>query len=212
MKTFKFLFCAIIIALFSSCSITRETFTYREPSKKIAGNKYDDFKGATENQILRTMSSPDRQMSDGAGGKILIYEDVKFVTNSTNTHSSYTSSSAYGSSTAGYNYNGNPQVNSNAYGSSSTTQRNNTQTVSEEQKNFVNFFINSEGVCYDVNANCGYIYERIPGQYRDCNVRDMSEWGFLLWLNPPFGLVYTICYFIMDGKVIENSCGEIYEK
>ena len=64
---------------------------------------------------------------------------MKFVTNSTNTHSSYTSSSAYGSSTAGYNYNGNPQVNSNAYGSSSTTQRNNTQTVSEEQKNFVNF-------------------------------------------------------------------------
>lgn len=210
---FNFLFSAFLfIALLSSCTVTKQTFTLSKPSQEIIGNKFDDFKGITENQILRTMSAPDREISDGAGGKILIYEDVKFVTNSTNTHSSHTSSSAYGSSTAGYNYNGNPQVNSKAYGSSTTTNRNDSKSVSEEQKEYVNFFINSNGVCYDVKANYGDIIKRTPGKYQDCKVRWMSPGGFLLWFFPPAGLIYTICYFTMDGDIIKNSCSEVYEK
>ena len=166
----------------------------------------------TVNEIMREMSVPNREMPDGADGKILIYEDIKFVTTSSNTHNTHSNSASYGSAVAGYNYRGNPQVNSNAYGYSSTTNTDRGKSVSEEQKKYVNFFINPEGVCYDVKANYGDLYKRIPGKYQTCLKRQMSIAGFMWWAFPPAGIIYTICYAIMDGKPIKNSCGNIYEE
>lgn len=212
MKQFKFLFGVFVIVIFASCSKVSYTVVHKQPSQEFIGNKFDEFKGKTVNEIMREMSVPNREMSDGADGKILIYEDIKFVTTSSNTHSTKTFSSSYGTSVAGYNYRGNPQVNSNAYGSSSTTNSDNGRSVSEEQKKYVNFFINPEGVCYDVKANYGDLYKRIPGKYQTCQKRQMSIGPFGLWVCPPLGLIYTICYCCMNGKTIKNSCGDIYEE
>ena len=213
MKHLKFFFGALIIVLFASCS-QKVTYTvvHQQPSEEFVGNKFEEFKGKTVNEIMREMSVPNREMSDGADGKILIYEDIKYVTTSSNTHSSHSSSAAYGTSVAGYNYRGNPQINNNVYGSSSTTNSNRGKSVSEEQKKYVNFFINPEGVCYDVKANYGDLYKRIPGKYQTCLKRKMSIAGFMWWALPPAGIIYTICYAVMDGKPIKNSCGEVYEE
>lgn len=208
-----FLFGALIIVLFASCSQkVAYTVVHKQPSQEFVGNKFDEFKGKTVNEIMREMSVPNREMPDGADGKILIYEDIKFVTTSSNTHSTHSTSASYGTAVAGYNYRGNPQVNSNAYGSSSTTNTDRGKSVSEEQKKYVNFFINPNGVCYDVKANYGDLYKRIPGKYQTCQKRQMSILGFALWAFPPAGLIYTICYCCMDGKTIKNSCGNIYEE
>lgn len=213
MKHFNFLIGALIIILFASCSQkVAYTVVHKQPSEEFIGNKFEEFKGKTVNEIMREMSVPNREMSDGADGKILIYEDIKFVTTSSNTHNTHSNSASYGSAVAGYNYRGNPQVNSNAYGYSSTTNTDRGKSVSEERKKYVNFFINPEGVCYDVKANYGDLYKRIPGKYQTCLRREMSLAGFMLWAFPPAGLIYTICYGIMNGKTIKNSCGNIYEE
>lgn len=213
MKHLKFFFGALIIVLFASCSQkVAYTVVHQQPSEEFVGNKFEEFKGKTVNEIMREMSVPNREMPDGADGKILIYEDIKFVTTSSNTHNTHSNSASYGSAVAGYNYRGNPQVNSNAYGYSSTTNTDRGKSVSEEQKKYVNFFINPEGVCYDVKANYGDLYKRIPGKYQTCLRRKMSIAGFMWWAFPPAGIIYTICYAIMDGKPIKNSCGNIYEE
>lgn len=213
MKHLKFFFGALIIVLFASCSQkVAYTVVHQQPSEEFVGNKFEEFKGKTVNEIMREMSVPNREMPDGADGKILIYEDIKFVTTSSNTHNTHSNSASYGSAVAGYNYRGNPQVNSNAYGYSSTTNTDRGKSVSEEQKKYVNFFINPEGVCYDVKANYGDLYKRIPGKYQTCLKRQMSIAGFMWWAFPPAGIIYTICYAIMDGKPIKNSCGNIYEE
>ena len=213
MKHLKFFFGALIIVLFASCSQkVAYTVVHQQPSEEFVGNKFEEFKGKTVNEIMREMSVPNREMPDGADGKILIYEDIKFVTTSSNTHNTHSNSASYGSAVAGYNYRGNPQVNSNAYGYSSTTNTDRGKSVSEEQKKYVKFFINPEGVCYDVKANYGDLYKRIPGKYQTCLRRKMSIAGFMWWAFPPAGIIYTICYAIMDGKPIKNSCGNIYEE
>lgn len=210
-KLIKFLCLCAVFALFCSCSTITKTTQVRVLEQKLIGNEYHNLKGLTENQILRKMSTPDREMSDGEGGKILIYEDIKYVTNSSNTHSSYTSSSAYGSSVAGYNVYGNPQVNRNAYGSSATTNTQNARSVSEEQKKYVNFFINPEGICYDVKANYGNIYETVyKTKYQDCYYHKVSPWGFITWLLPPVGLGFTVYYVMLNGARV--GCGDPYEK
>jgi hypothetical protein len=199
-----FLFGALIIVLFASCSQkVAYTVVHKQPSQEFVGNKFDEFKGKTVNEIMREMSVPNREMPDGADGKILIYEDIKFVTTSSNTHSTHSTSASYGTAVAGYNYRGNPQVNSNAYGSSSTTNTDRGKSVSEEQKKYVNFFINPNGVCYDVKANYGDLYKRIPKDY-------MSE-GFLMgdypmWIE--FSLISKIkCIPDITSvyRILENS-------
>ncbi len=213
MKHLKFFFGALIIVLFASCSQkVAYTVVHQQPSEEFVGNKFEEFKGKTVNEIMREMSVPNREMPDGADGKILIYEDIKFVTTSSNTHNTHSNSASYGSAVAGYNYRGNPQVNSNTYGYSSTTNTDRGKSVSEEQKKYVNFFINPEGVCYDVKANYGDLYKRIPGKYQTCLRREMNPAGFLWIFIPPVGLVYSICYLAMNGKTIKNSCGNIYEE
>lgn len=141
-------------------------------------------------------STPDKQLSDGKGGKILVYENIKYITNSSSTSASVTE---YGI----------PSF-SGATNFAVSASENKGRSVAQEQKRYVNFFIDAEGICYEIKANYGHLYKVVPGQYRNCRVRYLSSTGFLLWLIPPAGLVYTICYLSMDGQVLD--CGEVYEK
>ena len=183
--------------------IITTTRTVQEP--QYLGNEYKEMKGYTENQILRTMSSPTRTESDGAGGKILVYEEkqIKTDTNSSYTTSSHTSGGA--TTTVGQNiWTGAPQANTNA--SSSTTTRHNTsgQSVTYEEKAFVNFFINPEGVCYDVATNVGDNWsEAITEKVCYEGPKPLSS-AVMFTLIPPLtlfvGIPMTIAYFVQKSK------------
>ena len=86
MRKIQLFVLSVVIVSFCSCSVVNEIYTIREPQPKIIGNKYDKFKGKSENEILLSMSSaPDKEISDGKGGKILVYENIKYITNSSST-------------------------------------------------------------------------------------------------------------------------------
>lgn len=204
MKSYFLVSCLAVGLLLSSCTTVRK-ICVQQPQKELAGNTYKEMKGLNENQILRQMSSPTRVESDGADGKILVYEDVKTVTDATDSHTSTTSSSSYGTAQAGYNaWNGNPQVNSRTNGSSTTTNTTNSRAVTRDIKTYVNFFIHPNGICYDVATNTGDYYNEIPGEYRCAKVYKGINSNILWTLIPPLtvfvGLPCAIAYLIADKK------------
>lgn len=180
----------------SSCWVQR-TITVTDKESQYLGNRYDKMKGYTENQILQVMSVPDRTMSDGKGGKILIYENKTLVTNSNAVASSVTTTN--GAAVAGYTYGGNAAVVSGSksaydYGYSS-------QTTTHEDKAYVNFFINTEGICYNVNANIGDMWSQ-KVQHTECVKVANNN---LLWLLMPpltvWGIPVAIWYLTKRNVV-----------
>lgn len=198
----KSLLLLIVLAIGMMSCKTTEVITRTVQEPQYMGNEYKEMKGYTENQILRTMSSPTRTESDGADGKILVYEDKSVVTasNSSYTTGSYTSGRA--TTTAGTNiWTGAPQVNTNA--SSSTVTRHNTanESVTYEEKAFVNFFINPEGVCYDVTTNVGDRYsEEIKENVCYEVPKRLNPDDLWLLITPAIGIPVLIAYLVQKAR------------
>lgn len=230
----KILFLAIVLASVCSCkTITyTQTETLKNPSQQFIGNYFDEMKGKTKNQILQAMSSPKRTETDGAGGEILVYEDIKYVTNSSESYSSSSSgysrtdASAEGGSVSGYAQNGYVGA-AGSYSAAegqavtrsnqSTTSNRQGQSVSQEEKKYVNFFINEKGICYNVNANYGDKYKYNPGTFKDCQYKKKkyNEAGWFLLLPPCTiaGVIWMIGYFVNEHKDPELlNCGQPYQK
>ncbi len=204
MKGYFLVSCLAVGMLLSSCTSVQK-ICVQQPQKEYAGNAYKEMKGFSENEILRKMSSPTRIETDGADGKILVYEDIKTVTDATDSHTSNTRTSSYGTAQAGYNvWNGKPEVNSRNNGSSTTTHTTNSRAVTRDIKTYVNFFINSNGVCYDVVTNTGDYYNEIPGEYHCAKVYKPVDSAIMFTLIPPLtvfvGLPCTIAYLIAKKK------------
>ena len=186
----KLLLLFVIANGMSSCWVTTQIKV--RPSTGIQ-NEYEVLKGMTKNQVLQAMGVPDRSMSDGNGGEIMRYENREFVTSSY-ANSSTTTNNRSGV-VAGYNAYGDPA----AYGASrsNTNYGYASNTTTSEKVQFVEAFINRQGVCYNVRANIGDIYE-----YK-C-VRVANE-NLLWWLMPPFtvvaGIPVTIWYLCNKNKV-----------
>ena len=186
----KLLLLFVIANGMSSCWVTTQIKV--RPSTGIQ-NEYEVLKGMTKNQVLQAMGVPDRSMSDGNGGEIMRYENREVVTSSY-ANSSTTTNSRSGV-VAGYNAYGDPA----AYGASrsNTNYGYASNTTTSEKVQFVEAFINGQGVCYNVRANIGDIYE-----YK-C-VRVANE-NLLWWLMPPFtvvaGIPVTIWYLCNKNKV-----------
>ena len=186
----KLLLLFVIANGMSSCWVTTQIKV--RPSTGIQ-NEFEVLKGKTKNEILQAMGVPDRSMSDGNGGEIMRYENREFVTSSY-ANSSTTTNNRSGV-VAGYNAYGNPA----AYGASrsNTNYGYASNTTTSEKVQFVEAFINGQGVCYNVRANYGDIYEtkcvRVPNE------------SLLWWLMPPFtvvpGIPVTIWYLCNKNKV-----------
>lgn len=86
------------------------------------------WKGKTYAEIVQVNGAPDREMSDGADGVILVYENVK------------TFSDTYGY-TPGYYWYG-PWSHTNTY---STEIRN--------EIDYIHFFVGTDKICYMVKSN-----------------------------------------------------------
>ena len=192
----------VAVSTMSCTAIKSVTRTIQE--SQYLGNTYKEMKGYTENQILRSMASPTRTESDGAGGKVLVYENKQLVTDSKTSHITQSSTQSAATVTAGTNvWTGAPQVNES--GTSNTTTAYNTanKAVTYEEKAYVNFFINSEGICYDVTTNIGDKYSDAVTETICYKVPKELSPLVLFTLIPPatlVGIPMTIAYFVTKKK------------
>lgn len=108
-------FLILCSVLLSSCVTTYQVSLKEDLCKQ--------FVGVTHNEIVRQMGAPNRQLPDGTGGTILIYEE-------TIQHSVATASNV------------NPIA--RTYTPSVTTS---------SHTSYVQFYINRNNTCYDVNTN-----------------------------------------------------------
>jgi hypothetical protein len=141
----------LLIAVTLSLTSCYSTYT----SSKFLGNTYQSGVGKSKNEILRTYGVPDRTSEDGAGGEVLIYEKITQTTVSNSSSETYGAGKAVGA--AGYNRYG-TAVGVGENRTAATTSGNSVTKTSNE-KTFVNFFVNKDGVVYDYKANCGNNYE-----------------------------------------------------
>lgn len=138
-----FIWVLVCIATLSSCKSTyTEWYTV------------DDFPafrkqciGTTHNQIVTKLGAPQRQVSDGNGGTILIYE------NTTTTTVSNSIATAY-----------NVNVFSRTYTPGLTTA---SQQITNTD--YVQYFVNSNNVCYDVKTNIPMTHKKQGNSYRSVN-------------------------------------------
>ncbi len=194
----------VAVSTMSCKQIVSVTRTVQEP--QYLGNTYKDMKGYTENQILRSMSSPTRTESDGAGGKILVYEDKQIVTDNNTSHTTLSRTSSVATATAGTNvWTGAPQVNESSASATTTTHNTVNRAVTYENKAYVNFFINPEGICYDVTANVGDKYSDAVTEVVCYKAPKPISNGVLWMLIPPFtvfvGIPLTIAWLCSKGAV-----------
>lgn len=108
------------LALLSSCSTVGKLFT--SPSyEPVEESLCDLWYGRPASELLEAYGIPDRQMEDGLGGSIFVYEEV------------LTEYAAYNGGT-GLNHI-------------------NTQTKALTYRNFTEFYLDQDLICYNVQSN-----------------------------------------------------------
>ena len=142
----------IITCLFSSCTVYKTiTVSAEDEYKKL-------FIGRNHNFVVSRMGAPNRETSDGAGGKILIYEK-------TTTYSS-------GSTIATAN-------NVNYYNRTYTPGAE-TNTVSRQKTDFIHVFVNKNNICYNVKSNIYEEYEEVDEEATK-KKKQFYSWYFGIW-------------------------------
>ncbi len=100
----------LLIALLSAVSCATPHYVPVEPSLQ------EQWTGRTHAEIVLEFGAPDREISDGMDGTILVYERTTTTTNTSEFMERYT-------------------------------------TTIEEKRYFKEFYINVEGICYNVRSN-----------------------------------------------------------
>ena len=197
MKTIKFLLLMLVGVTMTSCWVTK-TITVTDIPEKYIGNAFDELVGMTKAEVLEDMSIPDRTMDDGLGGEVLIYEKKEQVTKT----------SGYVTTSSTTNVNTKPVTNAwtgqtslASTGRTSTTTGQHSTSVTEEHKDYVNVFINANGVCYKVDTNIGDMYDPAV-THQECY--KVPNRGLLWMLMPPitiYGIIPAIWYAAQNAKV-----------
>lgn len=117
-RLFYLMVAAALFLCLSSCSILR--------SSQSQGPDTSYWYGKSRNAIMMSFGIPDREASDGAGGVVLVYEDISTVTskNSKKEKNFVTDEPVYESS----------------------------ETVSQIRR-YAEFFLDGENYCYNVRTN-----------------------------------------------------------
>ena len=170
--------------------------TVTDIPEKYIGNAFDDLVGMTKAEVLEDMSVPDRTMGDGLGGEILVYEKKEQVTKTTGR---VTTSSTTNVSTKPVTNAWTGETSLSSTGRTSTTNTQNSTSVTQEHKEYVNVFINTNGVCYKVDTNIGDLYEPAVTHQECYKVPKTSV--FAAWICPPIGLIASIWYLAQNAKV-----------
>lgn len=145
-----------ILAL-SSCSTTKVGL---HPEMYVE----DDFPafrkqciGQTYNQIVTSLGAPQRQSPDGNGGNILVYENTTTTSISSSIAKAYDVNYATGTYTPGLE----------------------TATQQTTTTDYVQYFVNSNNICYEVKTNISMRHTKmkmVDGKYKD------FSWGKTLGL------------------------------
>ena len=197
MRTIKFLLLMLVGVTMTSCW-TVQSVTVTDIPEKYIGNAFDELVGMTKAEVLEDMSIPDRTMDDGLGGEVLIYEKKEQVTKT----------SGYVTTSSTTNVNTKPVTNAwtgqtslASTGRTSTTTGQHSTSVTEEHKDYVNVFINANGVCYKVDTNIGDMYDPAV-THQECY--KVPNRGLLWMLMPPitiYGIIPAIWYAAQNAKV-----------
>ncbi len=117
-RLFYLMVAAALFLCLSSCSILRSS------QSQVPDTSY--WYGKSRNAIMMSFGIPDREASDGAGGVVLVYEDISTVTskNSKKEKNFVTDEPVYESS----------------------------ETVSQVRR-FAEFFLNMDDSCYNIRTN-----------------------------------------------------------
>ena len=189
MKTTKFLLLMLVGVVMTSCWTVRSV-TVTDIPEQYVGNKYDALVGMSKAQVLAEMSVPDRMMDDGLGGEVLIYEKKEQVSKTTG----YSAASATTKPVTNY-WTGQTSLQSSGYNSM------NSSTVTQENKEYVNVFIDANSTCYKVDANIGDIYEPAV-THQECYKVPNTK---LLWmLMPPvmvIGWIPALWVVAQEAKI-----------
>lgn len=197
MKTINFLLLMLVSVVMTSCW-TVQSVTVTDIPEKYIGNAFDDLVGMTKAEVLEDMSVPDRTMGDGLGGEILVYEKKEQVTKTTGR---VTTSSTTNVSTKPITNAWTGETSLSSTGRTSTTNTQNSTSVTQEHKDYVNVFINTNGVCYKVDTNIGDLYEPAV-THQECY--KVPNRGLLWMLMPPitvWGIIPAIWYAAQNAKV-----------
>ncbi len=196
MKTVNFFTILVVLCLMTSCYTTLSVTETITP-EKYAKDTHDHLVGKTKSEILSEMSVPDRVMDDGLGGEILVYEKKEQVTETKGKQTS--SSSTRTSYTPHKNYYTGGVSNVTGTGYTSTSNSINTKSVTKERKDYVNAYLNKEGVCYKVDSE---IYQ--PAVTTEKCYKKLDK-AMLWWLCPPFtfpvGIGMAIWYLVDKDKL-----------
>ena len=111
----KFLFFTLVVLCITSCTTTYHVSMQPEYSKALVGHNHQ--------YIVSTMGAPNRQITDGAGGTILIYEETRSQSMAVPPYINY--------STITYP----PGV------------------ITTSRTDYIYVYINSQGKCYNVKTN-----------------------------------------------------------
>lgn len=153
-------FLSFTIVLIVSCMLT-SCYSTRVVSK--ASDYTTAFVGKPHSYIVTQWGAPDRQVSDGAGGTILIYETITTTSNSV---------------AAAYNVN---------YYSKTYTPG--THTSTSQSRSYVELFINKDAVCYNVKTNHTKVVEEKWSKKKIAAAWGWSLGGFAAFI----GLLIAAC-------------------
>ena len=195
MKTIKFLLLMLVAVTMTSCW-TVQSVTVTDIPEKYIGNAFDELVGMTKAEVLEDMSVPDRTMDDGLGGEILVYEKREQIAKTTGRATTSSTTNVNTKPVTNY-WTG--QTSLQSTGRTSTTNSLNSTTVTTENKEYVNVFINTNGVCYKVDTNIGDMYEPAVTHQECYKVPKTSV--FAAWICPPIGLLTSIWYLAQNAKV-----------
>lgn len=188
MKTVKFLLLMLVSIVMTSCWTVRSV-TVTDIPEQYVGNKYDALVGMSKAQVLAEMSVPDRTMDDGLGGEVLIYEKKEQVSTTTG----YSAASATTKPVTNY-WTGQTSLQSSGYNSM------NSSTVTQENKEYVNVFIDANSTCYKVDANIGDIYEPAV-THQECYKAPNLVAPLVMTFIPGVNIIAWIWYGVQNSKV-----------
>ena len=186
MKTIKFLLLMLVCVVMTSCW-TVQSVTVTDIPEKYIGNAFDDLVGMTKAEVLEDMSVPDRTMDDGLGGEVLIYEKKEQVSKTTG----YSAASA---TTKPVTRTGQTSLQSSGYNSM------NSSTVTQENKEYVNVFIDANSTCYKVDTNIGDIYEPAV-THQECYKVPNINAPLVMTVIPGVNIIGWIWYAVQKSKV-----------
>lgn len=137
----------LLVTLFSlsSCYTTRHTYS---------GNIHEQCIGKSKNEILRIYGTPERIQDDGAGGSILVYEQLIITTFSIAIADDYDSSAIVGVDI--YNMGG--KIDACLTGAVQGSSMNEINQTSINKPN-CKIFVNAHNVVYDFKSNYGALYK-----------------------------------------------------